>query len=171
MKENVLLLLLLWQAIAVTYELCLDIEKPRSRFPQISSGFELEKLWNTNTVTVSFINGDCKQRSMVRMVASEWTLYSNIDFIFIDQPYKGNIRVGFDDNSGRWSLMGMDSKDNSIDINTRMSYKGLRGRSMNLANVDRSTILHEFGRKWERFNFSTQLSEILFYFQIKMLWD
>jgi hypothetical protein len=79
------------------------------------------------------MNGDCNQRSMVRKVASEWTPYSNINFIFIDQPDKGDIRVSFNAD-GSWSHLGMHSKRHA-------------GSSMNLEDARRSTILHEFGRE------------------------
>ncbi len=165
MKENVFLLFL-WQAIVVTHEQCLELERPKSRFSPTSEGTRLSSvyhtdfLWDTNIVTVSFINGDCSQRSEVRMIASEWTPYSNIDFIFIDQPNKGDIRVSFNEGLGSWSHLGMDSKSISgASMNLDWKWKG------------RSTILHEFGRKWEHLNFLTQLLKFCFIFQIKMLWD
>jgi hypothetical protein len=133
-KDSVFLLLVLWQAIALTHEMCIDREKPKPEYPQTSSVFvSKEWLWDTNNVAVSFMNGDCNQRSMVRKVASEWTPYSNINFIFIDQPDKGDIRVSFNAD-GSWSHLGMHSKRHA-------------GSSMNLEDARRSTILHEFGRE------------------------
>ena len=91
-------------------------------------------LWDTRLIKVSFIGGDCDQRSKVRRVASEWTPFSNIDFIFTDQSNQGDIRVSFNSNDGSWSYLGMDSK-------------GKSGPTMNLGWTSRDTILHEFGRK------------------------
>ncbi|CAF1929705.1 unnamed protein product [Rotaria magnacalcarata] len=132
MKENIFLLLLLWYVIAIAQGIYLDVEKPPHMYAKTSSVFHREKLWNTNLVTVSFINGNCDQHSAVRRVASEWTPYSNIDFIFIDQPDKGNIRVSFNDTLGSWSCLGTDSRDVSK-------------ASMNFGWIERRTILHEFG--------------------------
>ena len=160
MKEEVFLLLLLWQAITVTHELCLDVEKPSRHVEQLTPGSarlssvsEPKQLWNTNTVTVSFINGNCNQRSEVRRVAAEWTPYSNIDFIFIDHP-GGDIRVSFGNTLGDWSRVGMDSK-------------GVPGASMHFSHTDRSTILHEFGRTWEHLNFLTQPLQFLIIFKLR----
>lgn len=128
----------------------INLCSPRvSEYPQTSSVFTSSaSLWNIGTVTVSFVNGDCDQRSKVRTHASEWIPYSNINFVFIDEPYRGDIRVGFYNNlGGSWSLVGMDSKHYSFDVNTGQQLKGMRGISMNLYSTSRRTILHEFGRK------------------------
>jgi len=146
-------LLLLSQAIVLTHELCRDIWVPHipERKPgetRLSGVYEKALLWDTNTVTVSFINGNETQRAQVRTVASEWTPHSNIHFNFIDQPYRGDIRVSFYEHLGSMSLVGMDSKHYSIDTSTGNYYEGVYGPSMNLGDHHtRSTILHEFGRK------------------------
>ena len=146
-QKHIFLLFLICRAIDLTHQLCRTMV-PRYQYPRFSGVSDATAVWDTHTVTVSFFNGDCNQRSMVRTVAAEWTPYSNIDFIFIDDPYKADIRVGFYMNlGGSWSVMGKNSKDNSIDVNTDERYKGKQGISMNLKSIDRSTILHEFGRK------------------------
>ena len=147
-KECIFIHLFLSQA----YGLCPAIRMPRPRtseYPQTSAVFTSPTmLWKSNVVTVSFVNGDCNQRSTVRKVAFEWTPFSNINFVFIDEPYEGDIRVGFYESMRKsWSFVGMESKYYSYDIKTNKWIHGKDGISMNFYQLYRSTILHEFGRR------------------------
>ena len=113
-----------------------------------SGAYEPNFLWDTRILTLAFFNGDCRERAMVRMVASEWTPYSNIDFVFIDDTSQADIRVGFYKHlKDSWSYIGTESKEFSVDVNNGMECRRKGGVSMNFACLDRSTILHEFGRK------------------------
>ena len=150
-KEKIfLLVILLWRMIDGTHGLCLDMQ-PRMPKTQSTSVnrmvFEINALWDTKNVKVSFINGNRDQQALVQKFAPEWTPHSGVHYDFIDQPNAGDIRVSFYDNLGSWSLVGTQSRTYSFNSRTHTIDAGKAGPSMNLAVVDRKTILHEFGRK------------------------
>jgi len=82
---------------------------------------------------IRFLDGSAVQQDAVRQFAREWLGYANIRFDFRDDPF-AEIRVTFDLTKGSWSYIGTDCLQIPYDAAT-----------MNLASVDKGTVLHQFG--------------------------
>lgn len=92
------------------------------------------RLWpNGSTLRIRFLDGSAVQQDAVRQFAREWLGYANIRFDFRDDPF-AEIRVTFDLTKGSWSYIGTDCLQIPYDAAT-----------MNLASVDKGTVLHQFG--------------------------
>jgi hypothetical protein len=95
----------------------------------------MSKHWpNGSKLEVGFMGGSAEQRSAVRRYAVEWTEYANLRLEFVEAP-TASIRVSFDESNGSWSYVGTDGLQVPPGLPT-----------MNLASVDRPTVLHQFGR-------------------------
>ena len=102
--------------------------------------YEKNKLWdNESTLKVLFTHGSKEDTEKVAKIASEWTKYANLDFEFYHydelSDYNANIKVAVKDPTciGNSSYIGTDSEHTYIK------------KSMCLSNLDRNTVLHEFG--------------------------
>lgn len=84
----------------------------------------------------------------MRKYAPEWTPHSEaFTTTFIDQPNAGDIRVSFMIKPLQLVLVGTQSRTYSFNSRTyTIDAREKAGPSMNLAVVDRKTILHEFQR-------------------------
>lgn len=92
------------------------------------------KLWAVGaTIRVGFIGGSSAQRAKVASIAGEWTQFANVTLKFIDSG-ESDVRVAFDPNGGSWSFVGTDAL--AVDK---------KEPTMNLAWIERETVLHEFG--------------------------
>ncbi|MDW9525443.1 hypothetical protein GOA61_18130 [Sinorhizobium meliloti] len=89
------------------------------------------------TIGIAFIGGTDEQRNTVRSLAQEWLsgdLKQLIRFQFDMPVRKSQIRISFDPDLGNNSLIGRESLLAPIDKHT-----------MNLSEVSRRAVLHEFG--------------------------
>ncbi|SEE69807.1 hypothetical protein SAMN05519104_7106 [Rhizobiales bacterium GAS188] len=118
-----------------------------TRFPRVGATLDPQSLWTeldgatpqsgVITLAICFLNGTRAQRALVRRVAPEWTrgpLGKRVRFRF-DAPRKGShVRVLFRGGKGNVSEVGRKS----------LSVPESR-HTMNLDDIDRRGILHEFG--------------------------
>src|SRR5262245_34674627 len=66
------------------------------------------KLWaNGIRLTIRFLDGNDRQKDLVKNAAAEWEKYANISFHFTDNG-PGEIRVSFADSDSSWSFVGTD---------------------------------------------------------------
>lgn len=89
------------------------------------------------TLGVAFIEGSADQKKAVQEIASEWLIGDAgqaLAFDFSAPVERAQIRIGFLPGIGSFSVVGRGAKDVPASR-----------RTMNLAVVDRRTILHEFG--------------------------
>jgi hypothetical protein len=127
---------------------------------KLKAAFYRKKLWLVgSTITISFIgDGNSLQRTsyspsdkvdplqpqiqnmntidVIKKVVNERIIpISKLNFIFLTDPNAvGNVRIGFDKNSGAWSLVGKDCLDEPV-----------QNATMNFGWLDVATIIHEFG--------------------------
>ncbi|KAI1456341.1 hypothetical protein F4805DRAFT_432459 [Annulohypoxylon moriforme] len=106
-----------------------------------------EKTWKAGSVLkIGFQKGDKFKENQVKMHASEWCRYANLDFNFIGSKELGfedlDILISFNPYDGPWSYIGTECA----------KYARENKPSMNLGFVQsdpekdiRSSILHEFG--------------------------
>ncbi len=114
--------------------------------------FDLDTRWKKSRITVSFVNGTPFLQDKVKKYASEWSKYANIQFEFVNYP-EADIRVGFFQGKGSWSLLGNAAANFSKNIQTGEIEPGRGGISMNFGWFNHTTqeeefartILHEFG--------------------------
>ena len=93
------------------------------------------KQWAVGEVIdIAFIEGTNQQRKFTIQIAEEWLKYANIKFNWVSKLEKSDIRISFNPNLGSWSYVGTDSLFIPKNIAT-----------MNLGQLTKSTILHEFG--------------------------
>ena len=93
------------------------------------------KYWiNGAVLRIRFMGGTPEQRKAVTQLAEEWTRYGNLRFAF-GATSDAEIRVSFEEHNGSWSYIGTDARAVPAEFPT-----------MNLAIVDRATVLHQFGR-------------------------
>lgn len=93
------------------------------------------KQWGVGeTIDIAFIEGNTSQKKFTIQIAEEWLKYANIKFNWISNLEKSDIRISFNPNLGSWSYVGTDSLFIPKNIAT-----------MNLGQLTKSTILHEFG--------------------------
>ncbi len=92
------------------------------------------KLWQVGTtIRIRFLDGDASTHEQVKAIASEWMKYANIQFDFVGGG-DSDVRIGFEKSDGAWSYLGTDALGIPKDR-----------RTMNLAFVDRRTVLQQFG--------------------------
>ena len=131
---------------------CTDIVFPTVDNSLYQGVFYSDLKWSKNVITVSFVNGSDLQRGKVEQYAPSWSEHCGITFEFVSSA-DADIRVGFYQNKGSWSLIGRQSSDFSVNPNTGESFPGKSGISMNFGWFDknttdeefRRTITHEFG--------------------------
>lgn len=101
------------------------------------------KWTSTDTITISFLDGDESLKQKVKQYAREWTApgMANLRFAFVEDTNDTMVRISFRF-AGSWSLIGKDC----------LERKDLEIPTMNLAiKVDspdeliRRKVLHEFG--------------------------
>jgi hypothetical protein len=98
------------------------------------SAIQSTRLWqNGSNLRIHFLDGSAEQQDAVRKFSRDWTQHANITFEFRDDP-SSEIRITFDSNKGSWSYLGKDCLQIPCDDLT-----------MNLASVDKGTVLHLFG--------------------------
>ena len=110
------------------------------------------KMWPTgSTISVGFIGGTGTSVSFndIKKYAQEWEKYANIKFYFIEDVYKAQIRVGFQDDGTFWSYLGWDANENPVSqaqrpFHTTMNF-GWKNASPPGNSEIRSMVLHEFG--------------------------
>jgi serralysin len=68
------------------------------------------KLWEPGSLLrVNFLDGNSRQKSLVKRFASIWSAYANINFQF-DEDMPGEVRVSFNEkDGGSWSYVGTDA--------------------------------------------------------------
>jgi hypothetical protein len=131
---------------------CTDISFPTNESSLYQGVYYSDLKWNKKVISVSFHNGTSYLQQKVKQYAKIWSDHSGIEFEFVNN-FDADIRVGFYQNKGSWSLIGRQSNDFSVDANTGKSVSGKNGISMNFGWFDNSTpeeefkrtITHEFG--------------------------
>jgi hypothetical protein len=92
------------------------------------------KLWQIgSTIRIRFLDGSPSTHEKVKEFAAEWTKHANIRFEFV-RTGDADVRIKFDGGNGAWSYLGIDALGVPQDRET-----------MNLGDLDRRTVLHEFG--------------------------
>lgn len=135
---------------------CQDIVFPTLSTSSLYQGVYFSDLrWEDDhrTITVGFINGTPLLQSKVKQYAVEWCQHANLKFVFVDKAAGADIRISFYAGKGSWSLIGKQSSQFSVDVNSGRSVSGQNGPSMNYGWFNqntteqefRRTILHEFG--------------------------
>jgi hypothetical protein len=93
------------------------------------------KQWGVGEVIdIAFIGGTSQQRKFTIEVAEEWLKYANISFNWVSKLDKSDVRISFSPNLGSWSYVGTDCL-----------FIPKTTATMNLGQLTKSTILHEFG--------------------------
>jgi serralysin len=137
---------------AQTYT-CTDILLPTNNNTSLYQGVYYSDLrWAKQKITVSFRNGTRDLHQKVMHYASDWSKFSGISFELVPNS-EADIRIGFYNGKGSWSLIGRHSFDFSVDANTGNTFSGRSGISMNFGWFNsftpeeelRRTTLHEFG--------------------------
>lgn len=132
---------------------CHDINFPTLNSSLYQGVYYSELKWeNKKTLTVSFHNGTQFLQNQVKKYAPLWSAYTNIKYEFVTNK-DADIRIGFYQGKGSWSLIGKQAASSSVDISTGNSIGGRNGISMNFGWFDektseaefKRTILHEFG--------------------------
>lgn len=133
---------------------CQDIVFPTLNSSLYQGVYYNDLRWDDDhkIITVSFINGSAFLQNKVKQYAVEWSTYANLRFEFVNRA-GADIRISFYPGKGSWSLIGKQSNQFSVDVNTGRSVSGLNGPSMNYGWFNektteqefRRTILHEFG--------------------------
>lgn len=110
----------------------LELTRIKSTEPQKTQG--RGKLWAVGaTIRVGFLGGSAEQRNLVAQIAAEWTKYTNLSFQFVEAG-DTDVRIAFEPTGGSWSFVGTDALA-----------VGKKQPTMNLAWVQRESVLHEFG--------------------------
>ena len=100
---------------------------------ELGMGLQTDAEWEPGRILqVEFIGGSNSDRQRVIEYAREWSQYANIIFCFEKLREKADIKVGFEKN-GNWSYLGQQA------LNAKSK------QTLNLAEVDRRRVLHEFG--------------------------
>lgn len=100
---------------------------------ELGMGLQMDAEWEPGRILqVEFLGGSSSAREKVIQYAREWSQYANIIFCFEKLTERADIRVGFE-NSGNWSYLG------------QQALKAKSKQTINLANVERRYVLHEFG--------------------------
>lgn len=131
---------------------CLDIDPFETETPVYKGVCSSELRWRQKTITVSFHNGNSYQQQQVKRFAVEWSQYAGISFEFVSRR-DGDIRIGFHEGRGSWSLVGINAADWSVDPEGTGNFSGRGGISMNFGWLNERTsekdlrqiVLHEFG--------------------------
>jgi regulator of replication initiation timing len=156
MKKTLLtfLIIIISKNLFAQINTCHDIEFPTVNSSLYQGVYYNNLQWeNGSTLRISFINGDDYVQSEVKKMALEWSQFANIRFQFISDPGSADIRISFYTGKGSWSLIGKQSDDFSVDVNSGKNIIGRGGTSMNFGwffdNTDelefKRTTLHEFG--------------------------
>jgi len=132
--------------------ICTDITFQTNKSSQYQGVNYSDLKWNKKFISVSFENGSSYLQQKVIQYSKIWSDYCGIEFEFVTN-FNADIRVGFYRNKGSWSLIGKQSNDLSVDVNTGSSVFGKNGISMNFGWFDnltpedefKRTIIHEFG--------------------------
>jgi regulator of replication initiation timing len=154
MRNLVVLFMLL---LSATVSSAQDISCTDICFPTLNSSlyqgiYFSNHRWEKKDITVSFHNGDAFVQGKVKQYAKEWSSHCNINFVFVNNK-DADIRVGFYAGKGSWSLIGKQSTEFSVDVNTGSPVPGRNGISMNFGWFNskttdiefKRTTLHEFG--------------------------
>jgi hypothetical protein len=107
-----------------------NAERARARNPK---QYGLNLWENGATLRVRFISGTNKQHEAVTRIASEWTKYANVRFLFGSEK-DSEVRITFDPAYGSWAFVGTDA----LGVLENQA-------TMNLGFQDGGNILHEFG--------------------------
>ena len=105
--------------------------------------------WNKQTVTVSFLNGNEKERLEFRKLYFQWFACSHIHFVEVPLNQGADIRIGFGlDKDLSWSLIGSLSAKYSVNLTSGKIYRDFqrtRDPSMVIVSVSKRSVLHEGG--------------------------
>ncbi|CAF1442692.1 unnamed protein product [Adineta steineri] len=105
--------------------------------------------WKKQTVTISFLNGNEKERLEFRKLYFQWFACTHIHFVEIALSQGADIRVGFGLDKGRsWSLIGSLSVEYSVNLTSGKIYRDFqrtRDPSMVVASISKRLVLHEGG--------------------------
>jgi len=128
-------------------ELILEDCPRKSNYPLDNNNSEyaptndLTLLWEPGQeVWIKFMGGSQFQRNKVKEIASQWTNYANLKFIFKQQGY-AHIRIGFKNYDGNWSLIGRNAT-------RRSQSKATMNIDLDFNNSEsdwKRIVLHEFG--------------------------
>lgn len=133
-------------------KICTDLSEPTLESSLYKGIYDSDFKWDKKLITVTFQNGTSYLHQKVKHYSRFWSEYCSIKFEFVDR-FDADIRVGFNQNIGSWSLVGKNSGEYSYDITTGIILPGKSGISMNFGWFDNFTseeefkrvILHEFG--------------------------
>jgi len=97
------------------------------------------KTWSKGTtIKIAFLNGSFRQQSMVKKYSVQWIKNKkypvDLEFSFIEDRRKADVRISFDAGKGSWSYLGTDA-----------TYVSSNKPTMNFGWLDKQVILHEFG--------------------------
>ena len=153
MKPMITLLFITFAQLAFAQtQFCQDIIFPTLNTSLYQGVYYSELKWeDRKKITVAFLNGDPYLHSKVKKYVGEWSIYGNVPFEFVPGP-QADIRITFN-KGGSWSLIGKQSREFSVDLNSGRTISGQSGPSMNYGWFDKNTteqefkrtILHEFG--------------------------
>ena len=91
------------------------------------------KLWHKETLNVFFEENNGREDEILKL-ASTWSKHCGIEFKKVTDRRNSDIRVGFSNELGSWSYIG-----------TECVHIPVNELTMNLGDIDRVTVLHEFG--------------------------
>ena len=94
-----------------------------------------------STLTISFLDGSAKQKSMVKKMAGKWLPLIDLKFSYITSK-KGMIRISFVADAGSWSYIGTQCLSRPVNEPT-MNFGWLRDNTAD-AEWER-VVVHEFG--------------------------
>ncbi|KAF8165904.1 hypothetical protein B0H34DRAFT_780581 [Crassisporium funariophilum] len=110
-------------------------------------------MWDNGSVlTYAFLDGpptsraSTNRQAKVRKVITEWELYGNFSFKFVEGDVEGGpiIRITFDASDGSWSFVGKEVLEIDHDKAT-MNLGWISGDTDVVTSNERGVILHEFG--------------------------
>lgn len=93
------------------------------------------------TIRIKFLDNKPEAQDIVKDCATEWMIYANIKFIFVQSNEDAEVRISFDSRGGYWSAIGTDCL--KTDKNAATMNFGI-GMFYSYDNF-RTSILHEFG--------------------------
>lgn len=144
-----------YPALLFAQQICLDVPIGCPMASDINQGAFMQDLrWPIgSTVRIKFIDRNAVFEEKVKVYAAEWLEYVNLKFEYVESD-QADIRIGFRDGKGSFSLIGTQALTMSQDGVSGMAYVCNSGITMNFGWFDeysttdyeyKRIILHEFG--------------------------
>jgi hypothetical protein len=126
--------------------LCVDRVAPLSPSILLPDGrlAALRKIWppHQRRLHVRFLSGDPRLHSRIERIASQWTQYAHIQFVFDNAP-DAALRIAFE-RGASWSYLGTDALDPALDGDAPTMNFGWFSPATPNDELQR-VVLHEFG--------------------------